>query len=143
MQALGTDILQTTKDFINQLRKNIKGITMNSFTTTQFFIKIKFRCRLCLVNTVLMTPTPRTVFILLLRHLWDSLYSSCHLLDDALSTGHSYLHLISEPCGLVLQQCWDCINFATVPNRFRTPFMLRTPVCPALSHSLHIYPHTH
>lgn len=34
MQALGTDILQTTKDFINQLRKNIKGITMNSFTTT-------------------------------------------------------------------------------------------------------------
>lgn len=92
-RLLWTEVLQNTKDFIKQLRKNIKDITMSSFISTYFLIKIKFRYRLCLVDKVLMTPMSRTVLFLLHPHLWTSLYSRCHPPDDALFTCYSNLYL--------------------------------------------------
>lgn len=58
------EVLQNTKNFTKQRRKTLKGIKMNSFTSTYFFTKIKFRQRLCLVHPIYKLPIPGTVLFL-------------------------------------------------------------------------------
>lgn len=148
MQAFGAEVLQNTKDFTKQLKKNIKGIKMNSFTS-MYLIQIKFKYGLCLVGTVYTVPTPRTVLFLLQLSLfgYGTFYTPgiIRLMTPYFFTCHSNLRLISvehRRCGHVAMSTLH--SLLQLPEKaFQILLYSECQLCPTLSHSPHTYPHNH